>query len=281
MQTFNYHSHTYRCHHADEDYTDEEYILDYIAAGFTEVAMTDHIPERKIVDFRKTIRMDYSQKEEYLASIRSLQAKYADKIKIVSGIEAEFCPGREDELLEWKEEVDLFVLGQHYVLRDGEDPCFFRRGTVREADVIRFAEYVERAIAMGLPDILAHPDVYLNNRQGEFTATDEKVAHRICRAAAEADLPVELNLHNIFVNTYRTDNILNEDPLDVQRGRLPAVSYPRREFWQIAREYPLRVIYGLDTHRRGEIQHFHDLITLAHEILGEETISKLHFIDHI
>ena len=30
MQNFNYHSHTYRCVHADLDYTDEEYILDYI-----------------------------------------------------------------------------------------------------------------------------------------------------------------------------------------------------------------------------------------------------------
>ena len=34
MQNFNYHSHTYRCGHADFGTTDEDYIIDYIKMGF-------------------------------------------------------------------------------------------------------------------------------------------------------------------------------------------------------------------------------------------------------
>ena len=47
MQNFNYHTHTYRCKHADMDYSDEDYVLDYIKAGFKKFAFTDHCPEKK------------------------------------------------------------------------------------------------------------------------------------------------------------------------------------------------------------------------------------------
>ena len=34
MQKFNYHTHTYRCGHADLNYMDEDYIKDMIKMGF-------------------------------------------------------------------------------------------------------------------------------------------------------------------------------------------------------------------------------------------------------
>lgn len=68
MQKFNYHSHTYRCGHADLDYTDEEYVLDYIKMGFKKMAFTDHCPEKNEIDKRETMRMKYSEKCEYLDS---------------------------------------------------------------------------------------------------------------------------------------------------------------------------------------------------------------------
>ena len=46
MQEFNYHSHTYRCGHADLDFTDEEYVEAYIKMGFKRMAFTDHCPEK-------------------------------------------------------------------------------------------------------------------------------------------------------------------------------------------------------------------------------------------
>ena len=53
------------------------------------------------------------------------------------------------------------------------------------------------------------------------------------------------------------------------------VNYPRREFWELASNYNLKVLYGLDAHYRGQIQKWNELIILANEMIGEETINKL------
>lgn len=46
MQKFNYHSHTYRCGHADFNMEDEDYIKEYIKMGFKKMAFTDHCPQK-------------------------------------------------------------------------------------------------------------------------------------------------------------------------------------------------------------------------------------------
>ena len=76
MQKFNYHTHTYRCGHADTDMTDEDYILEYIKMGFEKVAFTDHCPEKNEIDKAENVRMAYSQKDEYLSNIKKLKEKY-------------------------------------------------------------------------------------------------------------------------------------------------------------------------------------------------------------
>ena len=63
MQKFNYHSHTYRCGHADLDMKDEEYIQEYIKMGFEKVAITDHCPEKNEIDKRDNMRMKYIEKD--------------------------------------------------------------------------------------------------------------------------------------------------------------------------------------------------------------------------
>ena len=47
MQNFNYHSHTYRCGHADLDVTDEDYIKDYIKMGFEKNSFYRPLPRKK------------------------------------------------------------------------------------------------------------------------------------------------------------------------------------------------------------------------------------------
>ncbi len=86
MQEFNYHSHTYRCGHADLDMQDEDYVKDYIKMGFKKVAFTDHCPEKNKIDTRTNMRMDYSEKEEYLNHIKELKEKYKDQIEIQTRI---------------------------------------------------------------------------------------------------------------------------------------------------------------------------------------------------
>lgn len=62
--------------------------------------------------------MEYSEKDEYLKSIKLLKEKYKDKIQIETGFEVEYLPGQEDNLLELKNETDKIILGQHFVYND-------------------------------------------------------------------------------------------------------------------------------------------------------------------
>ena len=51
----NYHTHTYRCGHAQKDMTDEDFVKEFIKKGFKKIAFTDHCPEKKIIDKRNNI----------------------------------------------------------------------------------------------------------------------------------------------------------------------------------------------------------------------------------
>ena len=92
MQKFNYHTHTKRCGHADNNMTDEDFVKLFIKKGFTKIAFTDHCPEKEEIDYRKNMRMKYSEKDEYLNSIKLLKEKYKDAIEIETGFEVEYLP---------------------------------------------------------------------------------------------------------------------------------------------------------------------------------------------
>lgn len=278
MQKFNYHTHTYRCGHSDSDYTDEEYIIDLIRMGFKKMAFTDHCPEKNEIDKRPNIRMKYNQRLEYLESIKKLKEKYADKIEIQSGYEVEYLPGEEDNLKELKNETDKLILGQHFIYDDNRNLKIFGSVDFTEEDLKRYAEYIERAMQLSIPNIIAHPDIYMMKRE-KFGDIEEKVAHMICKSAEKYNIPLEINLNDIFYKTYFENKKLNDFPIEKQKEKLSNVQYPNKEFWNIATKYDIKVLYGIDAHYKGQIALWNELLELAHEILGEKVISKLNFID--
>ncbi|MCI8393254.1 MAG: histidinol-phosphatase [Clostridia bacterium] len=278
MQNFNYHTHTYRCGHADL-IEDEEYIKEYIKMGFKRVAFTDHCPEKEVIDDREKIRMRYEQRKEYLDSIKRLKEKYADKITIESGYEIEYLPGQEANLQELKKETDKLVLGQHFIYDKNKNLRVCGRDSFTKEEIMEYASYVEKAIELGIPDIIVHPDNYIQSR-GKFEEDEAKVAHRICKVAEKHGIPIEINLAQVFNATYYKDRVLNDDSIEIQKGRLGSVPYPRKEFWQIASNYDVKVLYGIDAHHKGQINLFNNLVTLANEIIGMETISKLKFAEN-
>lgn len=277
MQKFNYHSHTYRCGHADLDMKDEEYIQEYIKMGFEKIAITDHCPEKNRIDKRGNMRMDYAQKDEYLNSIKKLKEKYAEKIQIESGFEVEYLPGEEDNLKELKKETDKIILGQHFIYDDNKGLRIFGTHNFTDEELIRYAEYIKKTVELNIPDIIAHPDIYMNKREN-FGEIESKVANMICKVAEKYQIPLEINLCQVFNKTYFADKKLNNDPIEKQKERLSKVVYPRREFWEIVSKYNIRVLYGIDVHHRGQITLYKELIELVNEIIGKETINKLNFI---
>lgn len=279
MQKFNYHSHTYRCGHADLDMEDEEYIKEYIKMGFEKIAFTDHCPEKNEIDKRKNMRMKYSQKEEYLTKINDLKEKYANKIQIESGFEVEYLPGEEENLRELKEEADKIILGQHFIYDDNKQlKIFFGENDFTDEELIRYAEYLEQAMKLNIPDIIAHPDTYMVNRRN-FGKIECKVANMICKSAEKYNIPLEINFAQIFNETYYENKKLNNESIERQKTKLSKVPYPRKEFWEIVAKYNVKVLYGIDVHHRGQILRWNELVELANEIIGKDTIKKLCFIE--
>ena len=277
MQKFNYHSHTYRCVHADLDMKDEEYIQEYIKMGFEKVSITDHCPEKNKIDKRNNMRMDYTQKDEYIDSIEKLKEKYADKIQIETGFEVEYLPGEEENIKELKREVDKIILGQHFIYDENKELKIFGDHNFTDEELIRYAEYIKEAVKLNIPDIIAHPDLYMRKRKN-FGEIERKVANMICKVAEKYNIPLEINLAKIFNQTYFENKKLNNDSIERQKEKLSNVEYPCRGFWEIATKYNIRVLYGIDVHHRGQITLYKELIELANEIIGQETIKKLNFI---
>ena len=262
MQKFNYHTHTIRCGHADNNMTDEDFVKLFIQKGVTRIAFTDHCPEKEEIDKRPKIRMKYSEKEDYLNSIKSLKQKYKDIIEIETGFEVEYLPGQEQNLLELKSETDKIILGQHFIYDENNDIKFLRRQKFTDEDALKYAKYIKIAIEKNIPDIIAHPDVYMLSRDN-YTEVDGKVAHIICSAAEKYGIPIEINLSH---------------PNEFIIGKRENIVYPCKEFWKIASEYKnLKVIYGVDAHFEYQIMNYEKAIEVANKYIGQEIIDKLHF----
>ncbi len=279
MQTFNYHTHTYRCGHADLNLKDEEYVEEFIKMGFKKIAFTDHCPEKNEIDTRTDMRMKYSKRKDYLESIKKLKEKYAGKIQIETGYEVEYLPGEEENIKELKEETDKLILGQHFIYDDNHSLKILNsKVTFSEEEILRYAQYIDMACKQGIPDIIAHPDIYMLSRKS-FGKVEEMVAHQIGKTAQNYDIPLEINLGRTFNKTYFENKQMNYQPIEEQRKKLGNVEYPCRNFWEIISQYHVKVLYGVDAHSKQQIQFYRESVQLANEIIGEETIEKLKFIE--
>ena len=234
----NYHTHTTRCGHAEG--TEEEYILTALRCGFKVLGFSDHTPWAYATPgFVSRIRMLPSQLDDYVLTLRGLREKYADKLHIRIGLEAEYFPAYLGWLKEEMERLDIeyLILGCHYDTTDEQDARASRfGGSTSTAHGRRYAEQVVEALETGLYRYLAHPDLFLN-RVTAFDADAEKACRDICAAAARLDIPLEYNMAGLTLQG-RPDGSLG---------------YTRDEFWRIAAEYPVKAIMGCDAHAPSEL----------------------------
>lgn len=220
----NYHTHTYRCGHAEGK--DNEYAEEGIRAGLKILGYSDHTP----YDYfdaeprNRPIRMTPEELPGYAASVRALAEKYGDKIEILLGVEAEYYPKYFPRLLEMLREngVQYMILGQHFLGNEiGE--AYSGRPTLDTRLLERYVSQTAEALETGLFSCFAHPDLIRYVGSGKVY---EREMRRLCRKALETDTPLELNL------------------LGIREGR----HYPRERFWRIAAEEGNPVILGCDAH---------------------------------
>ena len=86
----NYHTHTWRCGHASG--TEEEYVLNAIGRGLKILGFSDHTPYCFPDGYYSNFRMKPEQLEDYTRTVLDLRSRYADRIDIHLGVEAEYYP---------------------------------------------------------------------------------------------------------------------------------------------------------------------------------------------
>lgn len=226
---YNFHTHTYRCKHADG--TEREYIESAIKNNIKVLGFADHVPcpfkEKGRVS---TIRMDMSEAPEYVMTLKKLKEEYKKDIDIYIGFEAEYIPEFYPEQVQMCRELDCdyMIMGPHFL--SGEPGVMYTGNRTRLPERIKaYVDSVLEGAATGNFMYIAHPDLL-------HFAGDKKVyrSHmtRLCEGLKEMDIPIEIN------------NV----------GMAGKRHYPTPEFWEIAGQVGNVTVIGLDAHNIRDME---------------------------
>lgn len=217
----NYHTHTYWCRHADgQPY---EYVDNAINNGLEILGFSDHVAYPLKEGFVSTFRMSLPEAESYAAEIEELKGKYAGKIKIYTGYEAEYYPDYFESMLNHIGQYgyDYLILGQHFI--NNEFDGVYSGSPCNEDTLKKYVDQLIEGMKTGVFSYVAHPDL-INYR--EDTAIFRKEMLRVCEASVQYDIPLEFNL------------------LGFREKRI----YPYSEFWKLVSDVGCKTIIGWDAH---------------------------------
>ncbi len=226
---YNYHTHTYRCGHANGK--DRDYVINAIANGFKVLGFSDHVFLKGYS--QPGIRGNYSQLNDYIKSIQKLKKEYSDQIELHIGFECEYLPSQMNyykSLLKEKK-VEYLILGQHcYINENGEFQWYLGLDNKYQR-IERYVHDLIEGMSTGLFAYVAHPEYFVRLFQ-EYDPIIEKYARMICAASIKYDVPLEMNLGGVRAWYLKENNL----------------HYPNPNFWAIAGEMGVKTVIGVDAH---------------------------------
>ncbi len=226
---YNFHTHTYRCHHAAG--SDEDYIKSAIEAEITHLGFSDHAPLIFPDGYENHYRVSMKDAWGYVNDLSALREKYRKKIQISIGFEMEYYPAYFEQMLKTARNTgaEYLILGQHFILNEYPDGVG-AIGPTADADHLRiYADEVIAAMKTGVFSYVAHPDLVCFTGDREIYRRENT---RLCQAAKELNIPLEINLNGIMNNKH----------------------YPAEEFWSVAGEVGVPVTVGYDAHNPQAFQ---------------------------
>jgi histidinol phosphatase-like PHP family hydrolase len=123
------------------------------------------------------------------------------------------------------------------------------------------AQVIYPIISQG--DVIGSVVLISKDNKKKMTETEEKVAHIICKSAEKYQIPLEINL---------------TEPCLYLLGERLSISYPSKEFWQIASMYDIKVLYGIDAHFKDQIEMYKESVKFTNEYIGKNVINKIKFL---
>lgn len=235
MINANYHTHTWRCRHAQG--TERDYVLAAVRAGVDILGFSDHAP---FPDYNFGLRMPYDELRPYLDAIDRLTRAFVSDIILYKGLEIEYIPQYQSyyEGLLTREGMDYLLLGEHFY-PDGQGVVrniYHARST---ADAVKYARAVVRGMETGLFCMVAHPDLFT---LGQFAWDEnwEEAADLIVDASVRTGVVLEFNANGLRRGIH-----------DYPDG--PRLMYPHHRFWEKAARAGVPVVIGSDCHEAGQV----------------------------
>lgn len=228
LQTFNYHTHTYRCGHAVG--SEEEYIQAAIKAGFTTIGISEHMGYQGWDDPNE--RIPYNELDDYLQVMYALKEKYKNQINVRIGFECEFFEDSIEHLKKMKSKCDYLICGQH--APDRSNAYYDQEPYCNDDYIMKMAYQVCRGIELGLFKYIAHPDYFMMSKCA-FTPKKAEAIKKIAQCAKDHDVVLEINLKGTKYGKkeYATGY---------------SYYYPNTEVFKIIGEVGTKVCFGYDAH---------------------------------
>ena len=224
--TVNLHTHTFRCGHATG--TEEEYILRGIENGIEVMGFSDHAPFVFPDGYQSHYRVPMDEAKDYFDTLYKLREKYKDEIEILIGFEMEYYPLYFKDMYKTVKDLgaEYLILGQHFTGNEHPNGAGTSMTLKPMKQLTEYVDCVIEGIKTGVFTYVCHPDM--------INATSDMDAYiwemtRLCKAAKEYDIPLEINFYGIRDNRF----------------------YPFEEFWRIAGSLGCKVVYGFDAHDVG------------------------------
>jgi histidinol-phosphatase (PHP family) len=202
------HTHHERCGHALG--TLEDYVRAALRRGLSTVGLSDHAPllledasgEGVVDEPAPGMHMPASAFDGYLAEASGLRSRFAGRLEVLVGVEADYLAGREAAYAELLSDRRLdYALGAvHYV--DGRhvyDRSRWRGGSAAsdvDALYARYLELVREAAATGSFDVLAHIDA-IKAYAPRPPRAPEREWDTTVEALLHADVAVEINTSGV------------------------------------------------------------------------------------
>jgi len=222
----NYHTHTYRCNHAEGE--DKAYVESAIRNGMKILGFSDHCPWVYPDDYISYTRMYLCEVEGYFTNLTKLQDEYKKDITIYIGFESEYIPEllpEQDKLLA-DYPVDYHILGQHFLTRE---PSFYTGRMFSEEETLRqYVDSVIEGMETGRYAYLAHPDLMGFSGAPEIY---DKHYRRLCEYLKAHDQPVEINMLGVIGHRH----------------------YTNEHFLKLAGEIGCKAIIGCDAHQPSQL----------------------------
>ncbi|OIO56472.1 MAG: hypothetical protein AUJ55_08430 [Proteobacteria bacterium CG1_02_64_396] len=185
--------HTPLCRHASGSV--EEYCQQALRRGLHEIGFSDHSPMPPWYDAQW--RMKAEELPTYIDWVQQAQARYAGRLTIRMGLEADFHPGTEEYVADLlKSHPWDFVIGSvHYIANWGFDnPAFVRDFDTRDIDEVyrQYFRLLRQSAQSGLFDVIGHPELIKKFGHRPTRVLDAEMA-LTTRCFADCGIAIDVN----------------------------------------------------------------------------------------